>query len=43
MLTADDRADDGIPLLKPISIGRDGQKPLIIRLPTLRDEARKIG
>ncbi|WP_170954700.1 DEAD/DEAH box helicase [Polaromonas sp. AER18D-145] len=42
LLTADDKDDDGIPLLKPISSGRDGQAPLIIRLPTLRDEANKI-
>ena len=42
MRTANDRTDDGIPLQKPISYGRDGPEPLIIRLPTLRDEARKI-
>ena len=42
LLTADDKDDDGIPLLKPISCGRDGQAPLILRLPSLRDEATKI-
>ena len=42
MLTADDRDDDGIPLLHPISCGRDGQAPLVIRLPSLRDEAVTI-
>ncbi|UUZ65700.1 NERD domain-containing protein/DEAD/DEAH box helicase [Polaromonas sp. P1-6] len=42
LLTADDKDDDGIPLLKPISCGRDGQAPLIIRLPALRDESNKI-
>ena len=42
LLTADDQDDDGIPLIKPISCGRDGQQPLIIRLPTLRDEAAAI-
>jgi superfamily I DNA/RNA helicase len=42
LLTADDRDDDGIPRLKPISCGREGAAPLIIRLPTLRDEANKI-
>jgi len=41
-LTADDRDDDGIPLLKPVSCGREGEAPLIIRLPTLRDEAFAI-
>ncbi len=42
LLTADDKDDDGIPLLKPISCGRDGQAPLIIRLPSLRAEAFAI-
>ncbi|NDP62412.1 MAG: AAA family ATPase [Polaromonas sp.] len=42
LLTADDQDDDGIPLLKPISCGRDGQAPLIIRLPSLQGEAFKI-
>jgi hypothetical protein len=42
LLTADDKDDDGIPLLKPISCGRDGEAPLIIRLPTLREEAFAI-
>ncbi len=35
LLTADDKDDDGIPLLRPISCGRDGQEPMVIRLPTL--------
>ena len=42
LLTAEDKDDDGIPLLKPISCGRDGQAPIIIQLPTLRDEAFAI-
>ena len=42
LLTAEDKDDDGIPLLKPVSCGRDGEAPLIIRLPTLRDEAAKV-
>jgi hypothetical protein len=42
LLTADDKDDDGIPLLHPISCGREGQAPLIIRLLSLRDEAFKI-
>jgi hypothetical protein len=42
LLTADDKDDDGIPMLKPISCGREGEAPLIIRLPTLRDEALAI-
>ena len=42
LLTADDKDDDSIPLLKPISCGREGQAPIIIKLPTLRDEAFAI-
>jgi len=42
LLTADDKDDDGIPLLHPVSCGRDGEPPLIIRLPNLRAEAAKI-
>ena len=37
-----DRDDDGIPRLHPISCGRDGDAPLVIRLPSLRDEAAKV-
>ena len=42
LLTADDRDDDGIPLVKPISCGRDGQAPILIKLPSLREEAAAI-
>jgi len=42
LLTADDKDDDGIPLVKPISCGREGQAPIIIKLPTLREEAFAI-
>ena len=42
LLTADDRDDDGIPIVKPISCGREGQAPTLIRLPTLREEAHAI-
>ena len=42
LLTADDRDDDGIPLVKPISCGREGQAPIIIKLPSLREEAFAI-
>jgi Nuclease-related domain/UvrD-like helicase C-terminal domain/AAA domain len=42
LLRAEERDDDGIPMLQPISCGRDGHAPLIIRLPTLRDEAARI-
>ena len=42
LLNADDASDDGIPVLHPISCGRDGHAPVVIRLPSLRDEATKI-
>lgn len=38
LLTADDKDDDGIRLPKPTRCGREGEAPLIICLPTLRDE-----
>ncbi len=34
--------DDVIPLLRPVSCGRDGPAPIVIRLPSLQDEALKI-
>ena len=42
LLTAEDKDDDGIPLVKPISCGREGPEPLIIKLPSLREEAFAI-
>ena len=42
LLTADDQDDDGIPLVKPISCGREGPAPTFIRLPTVREEAHAI-
>lgn len=42
LLTAADSEDDGVPLLYPISCGREGDAPVVIRLPTLREEAVKI-
>jgi UvrD-like helicase C-terminal domain/Nuclease-related domain/AAA domain len=42
LLTAEDSADDGVPLVHPVSCGREGPEPLIIRLPSLRDEAVKL-
>jgi hypothetical protein len=42
LLTADDKDDDGIPLLQPMSCGREGETPLVIKLPTVRDEAAKV-
>ena len=42
LLTPDETDEDGVPLLKPISCGRDGEAPLLIKLPTLREEAWAI-
>lgn len=42
LLTAEDKDDDGVPLLKPVSCGRDGEAPIIIRLPTLREEVAQV-
>lgn len=42
LLTPEDKDDDGIPLIRPVSCGRDGEAPLILRLPTHRDELEKI-
>ena len=42
LLNPQEQDDDGIPLLRPISCGRDGHPPTVIRLPSLRDEATRI-
>ena len=42
LLSPEDRDDDGIPIVRPISYGREGAPPTILRLPTLRDEADRI-
>jgi len=42
LLTAEDKDDDGVPLLKPVSCGRDGEAPIVIRLPTLREEVAQV-
>ena len=42
LLSPEDRDDDGVPLLKPVSCGRDGELPLVIQLPTLRQEASQV-
>lgn len=42
LLKSEDSADDGVPLVQPISCGREGHAPVVIRLPSLRDEANKI-
>jgi hypothetical protein len=42
LLQAEDSAEDGVPLVQPVSCGRDGHAPIVIRLPSPRDEAVKI-
>lgn len=42
VLRPEERDDDGAPLIQPVSCGRDGQKPLLVRLPARREEPRKI-
>ncbi|WP_197052535.1 DEAD/DEAH box helicase, partial [Tepidimonas taiwanensis] len=42
LLTPEERDEDGVPLLKPISCGRDGEEPVIIRLPTLEEEVNHV-
>lgn len=43
MLTPEDAKDeDGIPLLKPLSCGREGPEPIVIDLPTLPERAARV-
>ena len=42
LLAAQDCDDDGVPLLRPLSCGRDGPQPLVVRLPGPREEALNI-
>ena len=42
LLKSEDSADDGVPLVHPVSCGREGHDPVIIKLPSLRDEAVRI-
>ena len=42
LLKPEECADDGVPLVQPVSCGRHGHDPIVMRLPTLRDEAIKI-
>jgi hypothetical protein len=41
-LSPEDKDDDGIPIVRPISYGREGTAPLIVKLPHQRDEAERI-
>lgn len=42
LLKSEESGDDGVPLVQPVSCGREGKEPFVIRLPSLRDESIKI-
>lgn len=42
LLTQEDADEDGIPRIAPVSAGRKGTKPLLVKLPTMRSEADEI-
>jgi hypothetical protein len=42
LLTPAEAEEDGVPRLAPISAGHHGTKPVLIKLPTLKDEAEHI-
>jgi superfamily I DNA/RNA helicase len=42
LLTPTEAGEDGVPRVGPVSAGRHGPKPLLIKLPTLKEEARYI-
>jgi hypothetical protein len=41
-LTPEEQDEDGLPMVQPVSCGREGQEPLVIRLPNPSDEPAKI-
>lgn len=41
-LTPEEQDEDGVPTVQPVSCGRDGTEPLVIRLPELGAESAKI-
>lgn len=42
LLRPQDKDDDGIPLVQPVSCGRDGPEPIVIDLPSVRAQADRI-
>ncbi|MHB1054179.1 MAG: DEAD/DEAH box helicase [Thiobacillus sp.] len=42
LLMPSEAEEDGVPRLLPVSAGQRGPKPMLIKLPTLRDEAKYI-
>lgn len=41
-LQADAQDEDGAPLVQPVSCGREGHAPLIVQMPSVREESNKI-
>lgn len=41
-LSPQEQDEDGVPVVQPVSCGRDGVEPLIVRLPNLGDEPARI-
>lgn len=41
-LTPEEQDEDGVPMVQPVSCGRDGPEPLIVKLPNPSDEPAKI-
>jgi hypothetical protein len=41
-LSPQEHDEDGVPVVQPVSCGRDGAEPLIVRLPNLSDEPARI-
>lgn len=41
-LSPEEQDDDGVPMVRPVSCGREGQEPLIIRLPRASEEPARI-
>lgn len=42
LLQPQDADDDGIPVLQPVSCGREGPEPIVVRLPSLPEQAHKV-
>ncbi|WP_206169200.1 3'-5' exonuclease [Variovorax atrisoli] len=42
LLRPQEKDDDGIPLVQPVSCGREGPEPIVIDLPTTRAQAERI-
>lgn len=42
LLTQEEADEDGVPRLAPVSGGRQGTKPQVVKLPTMADEANEI-